>query len=1172
MMHSVLAKYFIVRSFLYITTACGLNQRGKTDEDGILGFFPSDILREVRRGKRLKCTYCGKYGATVGCCNKKCKKVFHFPCGLQNDSLSQFFGTYDTFCGVHRPRQEVNVKDGKSLEESDSVCSICLYSVDSKVSSDSLRAPCCNYSWFHRICVQRLALSAGYFFKCPLCNNKDLFNTEMLKYGIHIPKQDASWELEQNAFQDLLERYCHCDAIHCICPNGRNFSSKGSEWEIIICNSCGSQGCHALCKEFSTQPFSWMCSGCLAVTLKVQQKRLAKPGYPKIHVDEECIIETSEEDSSSTSTCMCSTVLPQKRSREETHFTDKDSVEFEDFKKENNDLTSLSRVNRRDKKSNGYKVKPVSLECFFSCSQRNEPVVSFEDGISNLSKNVNKGISFSEEKNSELFQMSSHLIDNELCQPEVHWKDSLQLPFNKNDSPQRCHNTWKDFNNANLASNKPIFYQINHQVNPGTFCLEIFMRQGGDKPPVELGFRNLFVPSTHSNHSKKQVSTVTLEQLLSNSVTKCNDKHQSNCSAPSREVKDFKSSSEKKIGSESTSKPSSSNSKNYLKESQWSRNVEHYHSASNHLAYNQGSKLQKPTNDHDILDYISPTSNSKMHPETKHVPHKHLSKDNRKQELHVSKVCDITISSSCDVQIIDKPADINCRLKCTAQSKCVSSDMNRFGDDSNTHCLSQDTAVDGNSVCGVASENEDQHCMATFQSIPANSTLTESVTTCIGTSGVLKTAKYNTNQTNLTVFEISNSISSVYDKDQPVIKPEEIGIFSSGIETQELTKVDKVDSHNTDKSTRQKHHSVCRPYKYARDIHGQDQPVMESQEVTIFHSEDETQQGTEEDKMKLQITEELISNCLIHLENSSVSTTGNLDLPQDVSLAQDSNKILQVTGVGTVELQKLYKPTNQIDCIIYTENNNNCTFQEYNLPIIVPQDFSLIHPASYINNEDRMESQNTNTSTGENVCVVFLANSTVSSTEDEDQPIIVPENISFTNYSNKSSHITEVVRMEIQRTSEPMSQNDCVDLLIQNSVSTTEDEDLPIIVSEDINLTHHLHKTPQTTETNSIKLQKINKSISQNNCIYFARNSNVCGFQNEDLPIIVPQNISLVHPAHKTSQITGANSMEIQVTNEDLRPSNPLDLRTPSPLVYEICSSDESDCVILSDYEIYNND
>lgn len=32
-------------------------------------------------------------------------------------------------------------------------------------------------------------MSAGYFFKCPLCNDKKLFQKAMLEFGIFIPSQ-----------------------------------------------------------------------------------------------------------------------------------------------------------------------------------------------------------------------------------------------------------------------------------------------------------------------------------------------------------------------------------------------------------------------------------------------------------------------------------------------------------------------------------------------------------------------------------------------------------------------------------------------------------------------------------------------------------------------------------------------------------------------------------------------------------------------------------------------------------------------------------------------------------------------------------------------------------------------------------------------------------------------
>ena len=50
----------------------GLVQNGK-EEEGIKGFLVKDIVKEFRRGARLKCTFCKKNYATVGCAVKKCK-------------------------------------------------------------------------------------------------------------------------------------------------------------------------------------------------------------------------------------------------------------------------------------------------------------------------------------------------------------------------------------------------------------------------------------------------------------------------------------------------------------------------------------------------------------------------------------------------------------------------------------------------------------------------------------------------------------------------------------------------------------------------------------------------------------------------------------------------------------------------------------------------------------------------------------------------------------------------------------------------------------------------------------------------------------------------------------------------------------------------------------------
>jgi len=40
--------------------------------------------------------------------------------------------------------------------------------------------------------------------------------------------RDASWELEPNAFEELLYRHDQCDAPKCLCPKGRKYTSTNA--------------------------------------------------------------------------------------------------------------------------------------------------------------------------------------------------------------------------------------------------------------------------------------------------------------------------------------------------------------------------------------------------------------------------------------------------------------------------------------------------------------------------------------------------------------------------------------------------------------------------------------------------------------------------------------------------------------------------------------------------------------------------------------------------------------------------------------------------------------------------------------------------------------------------------------------------------------------------------
>lgn len=183
----LLSRAGITAHYFCMLFSSGLSQNGKTEKEGILGFLPDDIMQEVKRGSRLRCSYCKKVGATIGCVMKNCKRMFHLCCGKENQTLHQFFDTFSSFCQSHRPKQ-----DCPCDVQSNIVCSICMTTLNTIPSNDTLRAPCCRNHWYHRECVQRYATSAGlYFFKCPLCNNKDEFQREMLIHGIYIPDQAA---------------------------------------------------------------------------------------------------------------------------------------------------------------------------------------------------------------------------------------------------------------------------------------------------------------------------------------------------------------------------------------------------------------------------------------------------------------------------------------------------------------------------------------------------------------------------------------------------------------------------------------------------------------------------------------------------------------------------------------------------------------------------------------------------------------------------------------------------------------------------------------------------------------------------------------------------------------------------------------------------------------------
>ncbi|KAM7158365.1 G2/M phase-specific E3 ubiquitin-protein ligase isoform 5-T8 [Molossus nigricans] len=254
-------KWNITVHYYCLLMSSGIWQRGK-EEEGVYGFLIEDIRKEVNRASKLKCCVCKKTGASIGCVAPRCKRSYHFPCGLQRECLFQFTGNFASFCWTHRPVQIITPNNYRESLP----CTICLEFIEPIPTYTILRSPCCKNAWFHRDCLQVQAINAGvFFFRCTVCNNSDIFQKEMLRMGIHIPEKDASWELEENAYQELLQHYEHCDVRRCRCKEGRDYNVPNSKWEIKRCQCCGSSGTHLACSLLQSWEQNWECLECRGI-------------------------------------------------------------------------------------------------------------------------------------------------------------------------------------------------------------------------------------------------------------------------------------------------------------------------------------------------------------------------------------------------------------------------------------------------------------------------------------------------------------------------------------------------------------------------------------------------------------------------------------------------------------------------------------------------------------------------------------------------------------------------------------------------------------------------------------------------------------------------------------------------------------------------------------------
>lgn len=220
------------------------------------GFRPKDIFKELKRGTSLKCSYCKKKGAVIGCSIPQCMVMFHLPCGIKNGSFNHYHqedGLYPSYCKNHRPKMTVPAFKDPVL------CTICQEYMKNSNRHNMTFIKCCN-SYFHSKCLKQFTFHQGEFkLRCPNCNNEEVFLKTIKNAGFCIPEIGSNWQMPELPIPPVE---FECSAAECRCENGRSYNGNDI-WELFSCDRCGSSAIHIACANISNDTnMEWICEFC----------------------------------------------------------------------------------------------------------------------------------------------------------------------------------------------------------------------------------------------------------------------------------------------------------------------------------------------------------------------------------------------------------------------------------------------------------------------------------------------------------------------------------------------------------------------------------------------------------------------------------------------------------------------------------------------------------------------------------------------------------------------------------------------------------------------------------------------------------------------------------------------------------------------------------------------
>lgn len=128
------------------------------------------------------CFYCKLRGASIGCDRKACRKSFHFPCGLDNRCLTEFYGNYRSFCHLHHTIERLTIHDDNEL------CVLCNDSMGKFHPVTSVELSCCGTKWIHKKCLQH-SVHKQNTPRCTTCGDEEQFRYCLQSNGIFVPER-----------------------------------------------------------------------------------------------------------------------------------------------------------------------------------------------------------------------------------------------------------------------------------------------------------------------------------------------------------------------------------------------------------------------------------------------------------------------------------------------------------------------------------------------------------------------------------------------------------------------------------------------------------------------------------------------------------------------------------------------------------------------------------------------------------------------------------------------------------------------------------------------------------------------------------------------------------------------------------------------------------------------